>query len=315
MLTTFHKTLLGLLVAQIALAVVLFATGGAPAPVQAHALLPGFDAAKVTRLQVESDSKIDLVKKGDTWVVASSFDYPADKTKVDGVLAPIAKLAAAEPVAESKSRHKQLGVADDGFKRKLTITADGKDTVLYIGSEAGLRRNAVRLAGSDDVYGVSGISEYSVPATVNLWVDPHYYSIPKDQIAKITAGAFVFTHADDGTWTATADGAPIEPLDTDKVDQLVNQIASVDLLEPAPLDPGAITTKQVLDLRIELKPSASGASVAPVEVEVIGTTDGKHLWVHHKAMNRAVLIDPSRMDVMSLDKAQLIKAAAPPVQK
>lgn len=295
MLTKFHKILIGALVVQVALAVLLFAKGGQPAPAQEHALLPGFDAAKVTRLQVFSDDKpIDLVKKGETWVVASSFDYPADKTKIDALLAPIAKLAAAEPVAESKSRHKQLGVADDGFKRKLIITADGKDTTLYVGTSAGLRRNAVRLAGSDDVYGVAGISEYSAPATVNLWVDPHYYAIPKDQIAEIRVEDYVFAHKDDGTWTATFKGEAIDPLDTDKLDQLVNQLASVDLLAPAAVDQQKTGT-----FTIQLK----GAT----PIAIAYADQGDKYWIHHEAMSRAVTIDKSKLEVIGLDPAKLKK--------
>jgi len=296
MLTKFHKVLIGALVVQIALAVVLFAKGGRPAPAQEHALLPGFDAAKVTRLQVFSEDKpIDLVKKGDAWVVASSFDYPADKTKIDAVLAPIAKLAAAEPVAESKSRHKQLGVADDGFKRKLVITADGKDTTLFVGGSAGLRRNAVRLAGSDDVYGVAGLSEFSAPATVNLWVDPHYYAIPKDQIAEIRVEDYVFTHKDDGTWTATYKGEAIEPLDTDKLEPLIDQMASVDVLAPAALD-----QKKTGTFTIQMK-GAAPISIGYAEL-------GDKYWIHHEAMNRAVTIDKSKLEVIGFDRAKLVKA-------
>src|SRR5664279_949775 len=125
--------MIGLLGVQVLLAILLLARRGEGTVVKEQPLLPGFDVAQVTRMQVTADGKapIDLVKKGAGWVIASSFDYPADTARVDGVLAPIAKLTAAEPIATQVGRQKQLEVADDKYQRKVVITANGKDTTLY----------------------------------------------------------------------------------------------------------------------------------------------------------------------------------------
>src|SRR4051794_14359900 len=101
MLTRFHKILLAVLAAQIVLVLVVLTRGG-DAPVKDHVLVPGFDAAKLTRLQVfgAPDAKpLDLVKRDAGWVVASAFDYPVDASRISDAVAPIAKLAAGAPIA------------------------------------------------------------------------------------------------------------------------------------------------------------------------------------------------------------------------
>ena len=298
MLTKFHKILLGVLAVQIALAVMLFARGGEEGAVKEQPLLPGFDAAKVTRVQVLAAGEakpVDLVKKGSGWVLASSFDYPADTAKIEALLAPLAKLAAAEPVATQAARHKQLKVADGEFERKLTITANGKDTTLFLGAPAGLRRNALRFAGSDDVYGVSGLSPYSAPAEPHMWVDQHYLSLPKDQVAKVTvkrADATIdFTQTDDGKWTATFDGGPVDPVDSD-----------------APADPRRDAAAPTATIGVELK-AKPGTSAAPIVIDAI--VDGDKVWVHQRALDRAVTVDKSRMDAATVDRAKLVKAPTP----
>ena len=167
MLTRFHKILIAILAVQLVLVAFVLTRGDDTAALKEHPILPGFDAAKVTRLQVfgapeakpeaKSDAKpeakpIDLKKQGTSWVLASAFDYPVDQAKVTDALSPIAKLAAAAPIATQASRHKQLHVADDDFERKLVMTLDGKDITLYIGGSAGARRTAVRIGGDESFW-------------------------------------------------------------------------------------------------------------------------------------------------------------------
>ncbi len=312
MLTKFHKILLGALAVQIALAIVLFARSGEGTVVKEQPLLPGFDAAKVTRMQVTAADKpsIDLVKKGSGWVLASSYDYPAEGAKVDGVLGPIGKLAAAEPIATQVVRQKQLEVADDKFQRKVVITANGKDTTLYIGTPAGLRRNAIRIGGSDAVYAVNGLSAYSVFADPHMWVDQHYVVLPKDQIAKVTVkrknATLEFTHADDGRWTGTFDGGPLDPVDSDAIDRLVDEVAAIDLLAPA--DPKRDASAPTLTASIELK-TKPGVSGAPIVIDAIA--DGDRFWIHQRALDRAVMIDQSKLALASVDRTKLV--VTPPV--
>src|SRR5215510_14453766 len=201
MLTRFHKILIAALAVQLVLAVIVLTRGDDSAALKEHPIVSGFDAAKVTRLQVfaseankpEADKPadkpaakpIDLVKRDASWVLASGFDYPVEQAKVTDVLSPIAKLAAAAPIATQASRHKQLRVADTDFERKLVITSGGKDLTLYIGAPAGSRRTAVRIGGDDKVYAVTGLTPSLAGSEPHQWIDTSYVKIPRAEVARL----------------------------------------------------------------------------------------------------------------------------------
>ena len=343
MLTRFHKILIAALAVQLVLVVFVMTRGDDSAALKEHPILTGFDAAKVTRLQVFSgqDAKpIDLVKRDAGWVLASGFDYPVDQAKVTDVLSPVAKLAAAAPIATQASRHKQLHVADTEFERKLVFTVGGKDVTLYIGSSAGARRTAVRIGGDDKVFAVTGISAATAGSEPRQWIDASYVKLTRDDIAKVSvqrdattvelvrpaapAPAAAGSGSGAGSaapppappaehWSATVRGAPIalatgESLDDAAIDRLVGQVATIDLRSPA--DPKRDASKPTATITIERK--ASGAATpAPTILDVIA--DGDAYWVHDRSLPRAVLVDKARIDdVVGVDRDKLIKKPAPP---
>jgi hypothetical protein len=283
-----------------------------------HPLLANFDAAKVTRLQVSSTSSknppLDVVKKDGNWVLASQFDYPVEASKVTDVLTPLAKMAAASPIATAASRHTQLHVADAENERKLVITADGKPITLYIGTPAGSRRTAVRIDGDDRVYAVSGVSAYTSGTEPAQWVDTKYVNIARDQVGKVTIDQG--THrvelsrtAASAPWTASLDNQPItlaagETLDTSAIDSIVSAATTIDLKSPA--DPNRDASHPTATFSIE-QLATGPASTAPTIIDVIA--DGGGYWVKQRGSNRAVMVDKSRIDpALGVERAKLVKA-------
>lgn len=185
-LTRFHKILLGALAVQLALVVLVFAFGSEPAFVRDAPLLPGFDVKQVTRVRVFSNNgekpAVELVKRGEAWVVASHFDYPGDATKITSALSPLGTIAAGEPIATSATRHKQLRVADRDFERKIVIDAAGGEKTIYFGGSTGSRRVAVRLAGAA-VYSATGV--VPVSSEPQAFVATKYLDVPKAEINKL----------------------------------------------------------------------------------------------------------------------------------
>ena len=323
MLTRLHKILIALLAVQIVLAIVVLVRGDDTGVIAEHTILASFDAAKVTRLQVWGDGAkqpVDLQKKGDHWVVASSYDYPVDTSKIDAVLGPIAKMKAEAPIATQKTRHAQLHVADDQFDRKLVITMDGKDTTLYLGGSAGLRRTAVRIGGDDRVYAASDVTAWTAGAQASAWVDPEYLKIPEDEIAKVTiehAGTQTELAKDDAkdktAWTVSIGGAPVklaagESLDTAGIEKVVNDLSTIEMDGPA--DPKRDAGQPTAVVTIERK--ATGAtSQAPTVLDIV--EDGDSYWVHERGTNRAADVGKSRLiDVVEVTRDKLVKAPAPP---
>jgi len=335
-LTKTHKILLGLLGLQIVLTIFVLVRGDDSTPTKEEPLLPGFDAAKVTRVKVFAAANpdapaIDLAKRGTSWALASGFDFPADSTKVDALLTPIAKMAAAEPIATSAARHKQLKVGDKDFERKLVLTADGKDVTLYIGASAGLRRNAVRLGGGDAVYAVAGVTPFLAATEPRQWVKGSYVDVPRDEITKVTIardGTTIDLVKDQppappaagsgsaaeppvpppATWKATIDGAAPtfaagESLDPDAIDRVVNEVAAIAVDTPA--DPKRDASKPTATITITKK------SGNPVVIDVIA--DGERFWIHDKTQAQAVLVPKTALTAaMELDRAKLTKKPPPP---
>ncbi|MGE5182884.1 MAG: DUF4340 domain-containing protein [Acidobacteriota bacterium] len=317
MLTRFHKILIGLLAVQLALAVVMLTRSDDTGARKAQPLLAGFDAAKVTKVEVvaKADGKpIDLARQGTSWVVASSFDYPVRDTKVNDLLASLAKAAADAPIATQASRHKQLHVDDGEFERKLVLTLDGKPLTIYIGTSAGARRTAVRLGGDARVYAVSGLDAWSIGDKPRDWVDTRYLEVKKDDIQKLTIdhdGSSLELERDGDHWKAALAGKPIElakgeTLDTAAIDRIVDAAAAIDLSSPA--DPKRDASKPTATLTITRKAAAS--TPAPVIVDLIA--DGSSYWVHDRASPRAVLADKSRLDdVVGAARDKLVKKPEP----
>lgn len=324
MLTRFHKGLIALLAVQVVLIVVMIARGGDTGAAREHALLPGFDAAKVTKLAISSTGKPDIVlTKGATgWVVSSGFDYPVDEAKITDLLAPLAKMSAAAPIASQASRHKQLKVADDDFERKLVITSDGKEATLYIGGSAGTRRNAVRFGGDDDVYAVSGVTPYIAGDEPRDWIQTGYVSASKDDVSRIEIrhGATTIQLARDSAeapWRVTLDGAdiPAAEVDTTAADRLADDAVAV--TAAAPGDPKKDASNPTATVTIEQRApksedgkQASALAPAPITYDVVDA--GGQFWVKDRAQPKAAMVDKAKLDPLvnaSRDKLQKPPAA------
>jgi Domain of unknown function (DUF4340) len=327
MLTRFHKTLIAALAVQIVLIVVMALRSGEPGAVQEHPLLPDFDAAKVTKLSISGaeGAPVVLARHGTDWVLASAFDYPVDAARVTELLSPIAKLAAAEPVATQASRHKQLKVDDTEFDRKLVITTD-KDLVLFIGAPIG-HRTAVRIGGDDRVYGVSGLSATAAGTQPRDWTEPAYVKIPRAEVARVAiqrdATSLEIARAAT-SWSVSMGGAPLalatgETLESTVIDRLVDDLAAIDLAAPA--DPKRDASKPTAVITIERTapaPAAGSGSASPlpgpppppIVLDVIA--DGEQYWVHQRNLPTAVMVDKARLDtVMTVDRDKLVKKPPP----
>lgn len=281
-----NKILLVVLVVQIAIAVLVLSQGGGDKPARPQPLLAGFDAAKVTSLELSpardpaaapspTDRPIALAKRGEGWVVTSSQDYPAQQTPVTELLTKLGGLLRAQPVASSVARHKQLGVADDAYERKVVLTLEGKPVTLYVGRPIGGRQTAVRLGDRPDVYAVSGLNSWSIDPQLRTWVDGAYASVAQGQIGKVLVqrpdGGLQLEH-DGAQWKPLAvDGAPIkiaagEAVEQAAIDEVLGQLSRVELVDvapPAPPPEPALATITVWTKPAAPAPADPAAPAAP----------------------------------------------------
>ena len=293
-MTRLNQILAGLLVVQLGLAALVF-LGDEDETIRAlRPVVADLDPEAVDRVQVfdrtagsgdgedatdeneaadgaaAEQASIVLERRGSEWVLVSHHDHPVDTRRVTELVDKVIALRSRGPVASGAARQRQLEVADDHYQRKLVIGAGDREVTLYVGASAGARQTSVRLAGQDEVHGVSGLTAFGVSADVSSWIDPSYLQIARDEIASVEVvnrnGTFTLVK-DGDTWRALVDGQAVEPargreLNTDTVDTVVGKAALVTMLEPG--DPARSMDDPLATVTVRTRPpgAADGAGGA-----------------------------------------------------
>lgn len=345
-----NKILLGALVAQLALLVLVWTSTGDSAPAKPQPVLAGFDVAKVTRLQVfpsktdESGATasppvtpLDLVKRGQDWVVASSHDYPARPGAVVELLGKLGGLTHAGTIARGAARAKQLEVADDDYQRKLVVTADGKDVTVLLGGPIGGRQTALRVSPGPEVVAVSGLSAWAVDPALRSWVSPTYGEVARERISQVLVqrdGQDLQVAKDGAQWKVSLGGAPValaagEVIDAAAIDEVLGQVSMVELTSVAdkkltegkPLATISVWASDPTSTPAAGSPSrgaapagasAAGASVAPAMVLTVFEHQGNYV-VERRGASHAVVVDGHRLRAtVELSRAKLVKKESKP---
>jgi Domain of unknown function (DUF4340) len=307
-MSAFNKILIGVLAAQIVLALVVHtgteATESIPRPA---ALLPGLDSEQITRVAIykarapeatdadtaaaaqpnaEADQPaIDLRRQGTadsaTWTLASHYDHPALMQPVEDLLGKLIALQSAGPAVTSEARHEQLEVAGDHYRRKVVIeTADGTVRTLLIGKPSRARQSFVRIDGQKDVHAVNDISESGLNLVPSAWVDTNYLGIPSSQVMYMSVrnrqGTYEFQRNESGRWELVEDGAPY-PMPPDRkfnavaADIWVKDMLRLTLTEPA--DPARQIDVPLATVTLRLKPKAPAGEAAEAGAAPEGGAD------------------------------------------
>jgi hypothetical protein len=358
-----NRILVGVLALQVLLVLFVHLRGDDTSIGSLEPLLTGVDGAKIERVRIfdrtsndPDETKeqraerlktggkpsIELVKKGEAWVLASHFDYPVETQKVTDLLDKIEGMRSRAPIASGKARQKQLEVADDSFQRKVVLTAGGKDTTFYVGAGAGQRQVSVRIAGSDEIHGVTGLTAYGVSAEPSAWVDTGYVDVQPDRVASFdvvnSKGSFHFEQGEDKAWKASTGGQPITPpagmeLAKGEIDKLVNRATKIYLAEPADAKRALDKPLATVTLRIKPEPvppvpgqdeeegaegaadagaaeSVSTPDAAPEErvIEIAASDKKDRYYVREKGRAQAVLVDAlSITDLTEVSRDRLVQ--------
>ncbi len=299
-MSTFNKVLIGLLGLQVALAAALWLRPSEPSIGRPKPLLEDFDAAMVEELRVlapredgeEGDEPdLALARHNGSWVLRSHHDYPADQSRVDEVLRKLGAMQTRGAMTTSPARHGQLRVADDEYERKLKLILGEEKRTLYLGSPAGSRRVAVRLAGEDDVYAVTGISAAAVGPDPGEWIVSEVFSVPEDQVKMLTLrrdgdeeDIVLERDGELGSGWALIGGpsSPKEPaaLDQDAIQSMMRSV--VRIRAAAPADPRADMTSPLASITLTMSAREEAEEGAPIEagehvIVVAGGTNDRYL--------------------------------------
>ena len=232
-----NRILAAILAVQIVLLAITFwprasaAGGGEP-------LFGELSADQVVRLTLQGaeGEPVVLAQNAGRWVLPEADDYPAQGDKIAALLDKLLAIRGDRLVARTGGSHQRLKVAGDDFERLITLElADGTQHQLYLGTSPRYQVLHVRPGDQDAVYLALGLTLYDARAEVTAWVDPVYFSVPRDEIVALTLenanGRFAFKKGEDDAWTMEGLSAD-ETLNPNNVTSLVTRVTSLQMRRP-----------------------------------------------------------------------------------
>lgn len=298
----------GLLLAQLALALLLALRGADLGPAMAQGPLLDYPRDAVNQILVTgSDGEAaELVRTDGVWRLPALGDFPAAPFKIDGLLDKIAAAERRLPVATSPEALRRFRVAEDVFERRIRLAAEGRELgVLYLGDSPGFRRLFVRSGGEQAVYEAE-IGLFDAPSAASDWADRTALHLDESTIERIELPDLTLERVDQG-WRL-ADPAPGETLDQAAAAAAVRQLATLSfaavLGAEDPDDYGLAVP--AVSFRITL------ASGEPIEYRVSRTEPPIVLAVSGRPQ-RFELADYTGRDLAELTRASLL--AAPPADE
>jgi hypothetical protein len=238
-MTRLQGILIGILVAQLALAAFVFW----PRPSKVDTgklLLSDIKADEITSLTIRDDkgASIKLTRQApdQPWTLPNAEDFPADATKITPVLTKLAAITTDRLVAQTVGSQKQLQVAADAFQRRIDLgTAGGASQTLFLGSSAGGQDSHVRVDGQNNVYVAGNLASWQLNADPASWIDTAYVKVTSADVVGFTLananGQVNFTKDDKGAWQM--DGlAAGETLDANQVTAVVSRLTALRMTRP-----------------------------------------------------------------------------------
>ncbi len=199
-------------------------------------LLPGFKADDVLELVIadDLDNSLRIARRDDGWALPKAGDFPVKGDKADELLASIAGLDTGRLVASNPANFPRLEVAEEGFRRKLSIASGDETSVLYLGGSAGADTVYTRLDGENRAYLGTGLSAWEASTQVSGWIDASYVSVPQEAVIRIKVtnanGSFEF-EPDGGTWRYL--GLPEgEAFEDTLMPSILRNASSITMVEP-----------------------------------------------------------------------------------
>ncbi len=122
-------------------------------------------------LEGPDQTKVVLVKEGDTWLLPELGKFPADSNRVSTMLEKITSSKIDAPIATTAGAKARFKVSDEAFERRITLAENDKTlATLYLGSSPGPRRSYVRTENKDAVFALE-LAAYEMPVQLADWED------------------------------------------------------------------------------------------------------------------------------------------------
>ncbi|MDI6788337.1 MAG: DUF4340 domain-containing protein, partial [Planctomycetota bacterium] len=152
-------------------------------------VITNFEPDQINRIELsQKDKQIILKRQENKWVVATSFNYPANQEKVSELLNKVKNLKQSDIASRNVEKHSIFQV--DAEQGKLLKILDTKEVILsdiYIGKTASdFQSTYVRPRNSDEVVIVDDNLGRLVPLETKLWLDRTIFKFDYKEITQIT---------------------------------------------------------------------------------------------------------------------------------
>jgi hypothetical protein len=197
----------GALAAQLAVALTLAYSRSDLSAFKAQEPLVAFDAARIDQVDIDESGggSVTLNKRDGAWVIPSQANFPADGSKVEGLLGKLAGLKAGWPVATTSDAAQRFKVTDKQHERRIVLSSGGKRvSEILVGTSPTYRQVHARVNGANTIHNVA-FASYEANARPQDWMNQDLLEIAQDKIASI-AIADVNLERKDGKFTVAGVG-------------------------------------------------------------------------------------------------------------
>ncbi|HVW21304.1 MAG TPA: DUF4340 domain-containing protein [Opitutaceae bacterium] len=205
-------------------------------------------APKIARLRVSDQGKtVELVRQPDsTWRVPGYFDFPADFSKVSGLVSDLTGAKIQRLVTTNPARIARLGFADT----KVEFLDAGGHALwaATLGRNADTGGRFVRFGGEAKAYLAN--LDSSIDAEPKDWADSALTNLKADDIAKVEVGfegepPVTVSRAKAGDPWTTPHAPAGQQVSADKISSLLNSLDSLRFTDTSdPKDPQAAAARQ-----------------------------------------------------------------------
>lgn len=175
----------------------------------------------VIQIQGADGAPLILTRTDQGWVISGLADFPADGSKVDGLIGTLAGLKRPLPLGTSPEALERHKVADDGFERQVILESGGEPVAtLLLGDSPGFRRVYGRAAGELAVYDLE-LPLFDVSDRPDDWLARDNLHLGRERMERVSAGDWVLIKDESG-WQLEGDANPTDQV---AVDALLDRIA------------------------------------------------------------------------------------------
>jgi hypothetical protein len=286
-------------------------------------LFPEFEADQVSSVEIKTkDREVKLTKEGESWLVATSDNYPADPKAVEDMLGKVKDLKSALTASKSADKHSQFEVdSESGIEVKMLKTEENVLAHFFVGKMGpDYMSTYVRKADQDAVLLVNEYLKSIFDKGTRGWRDRTIFDFDAAQVQRLTLvseekGEIAIEAQEDGGWQIIK--PEVFPAEKQAVDDIVRDISKLsadDFAEKKPVEgeeEAASPEEQAASLLKEYKLDEPQSKVmvdlkdGTARILLIGDKSGYRHYVKREGKDTVFMLSKSKIDRLFKDLEDL----------